>query len=191
MPIHRLYFKARSWEFNKSCPGNKGERCFISGISGELEEVFLIGSKSNSRTEIVSKPMMLEKNNLYRFCFWLKDGENEEGSETCQLQVIFDGKNDQIYQYKLNQNYISPLKIVHGWRLYDLPFETRNNSVTQLKFVVERTTLTIMHASDPEDYKNLLDDRQVARENEKNIGIEQRMKKNPLDIGLYTSSKEK
>ena len=163
MPIQRIYFKARNWEFNKACSENKGERCFISGLSNNLEEVFSIGSRENSRTEIISKPMMLEKHTLYRFSFWLKEVEKEEGSKNCKLHVIFDGKNDQVYQYKLSQNYINPIKIVEGWRLYDISFETQTNSVTQLKFVVEGATIMIMSAQEPSEYKDLKDDRLVKQ----------------------------
>ena len=189
MPAHRIYFKARNWEFNKGCPDNKGERCFISGIDGQLEEVFIIGSKTGNHTEILSKPMMLEKYNRYSFCFWLKDGESEEGSQIYQLQAIFDGKNDQAYQYKLNQSYIVPIKVVDGWRLYDISFDTQNHSVTQLKFVVEGGIMTIMSAVDPEDYRQLQDDRVLPQKNVQEKAVNHG-KRNPLNFGPYTSNKQ-
>lgn len=190
MSTHRIYFNARNWDFNKTCLDNTGERCFISGLYGQLEEVFIIGSRSNRRTEIVSKPMMLEKNRLYRFCFWVRDGENEEKSEVCQLHVVFDGKSDQVYHYRLNGDFIHPIKVVQGWRLYDLFFETHHSSVTQLKFVVERATMTIMHASDPEDYTKLKDDRSPVQTSQ----MEKKAThtgKNPLDFGPFIAKNSK
>lgn len=159
MAIHRIFFSARNWELNRKCPNNVGERCIISGINGKLEEVYYLDATKNGRSEIVSKPMMLERNSLYRFSFWLKGGENLAGDELCQLHVIFDGKSDQAYQYKLSKNLIFPLKEVQDWRLYDISFATYNSNVTQLKFIVERADLTVMPAADPEEYKNLKDDR--------------------------------
>ncbi len=193
MSTHRIYFNARNWEFNKTCVDNIGERCFISGLYGQLEEVFIIGSKTNRRTELVSKPMMLEKNGLYHICFWVKAGEKEESSEVCQLHVIFDGKNDEVYRYRLNGGFINPIKVVEGWRLYDLFFETKSNGVTQLKFVVEKAEVTIMHASDSEDYIGLPDDRDTVNKTSVDKKFTQGVRRNPLDFGPSTvnSTKDK
>lgn len=165
MGIHRIYFSARNWELNRKCPNNVGERCFISGIDGKLEEVYYLDATKNARSEIISKPMMLERNSLYRFSFWVKGGENLAGDEVCQLHVVFDGKNEQAYQYKLNGNHIFPVKEVQEWRLYEISFATYDTHVTQLKFIVERADLTVMPAADPVEYKNLIDDRTVSGRN--------------------------
>ncbi len=186
MSTHRIYFNARNWEFNKNSVDNIGERCFISGLYGQLEEVFIIGSRNNSRTELVSKPMMLEKNRLYHICFWVKDGEKEEGSEVCELHVIFDGKTEEVFRYRLNGGFINPIKVLEGWRLYDLFFETKSNGVTQLKFVVEHSAVTIMRASDPEDYVKLPDDRDTMNKLSAEKKLAKGVRRNPLDFGPTT-----
>lgn len=86
---NRLYFNAREWSFNKACERNVGERCFITGIEGKLVEVFTIGNWDyRNYTEIVTKPMTLEKNTDYSFCFWLNGGENDRSDEVCQPKIL-------------------------------------------------------------------------------------------------------
>ncbi len=187
MAVHRIYFNAKNWDMSRSCPDGKVEKCFISGLFGRLEEVFVLGDWSDVPSEIISKPMMLEQNSIYHFCFWLKGGENKDGNEVCQLQVMFDGKMDQVNRYRLSQNYITPIKEVQGWRLYDISFETNKNSVTQLKFIAQKCSMTIMAAGDPEEYKHLQDTPRVSKtvvHPEKSI---QKKKRNPFDFGPYTT----
>ena len=158
---NRIYFNAREWSFNKSCERNVGERCFINGVDGNLVEVFTIGDWNRQNyTEIISKPMMLEKNTDYSFCFWLNGGENDRGDETCQLRVVFDGNHYDCLIYKLNRGYIKPLKKYNGWELYDITFNTGNSDLTQLKFVAQTAHTAIQPAKAPEtyaDWENVVD----------------------------------
>lgn len=152
---NRLYFVAREWNFNKACTKNVGERCFINGIDGELVEAYSIGNWQWDHTEIISKPMVLEKNQSYHFSFWLNGGENDRNDEICQFRVVFDGDHDNALTYKLNRGFIKPLKRYCGWELYDLSFNSGDNDITQLKFVSRSAYTAIQPAKDPEEYANL------------------------------------
>lgn len=187
MAVHRVYFKAKNWEVNRNCPSSIVERCYISGLFGQLEEVFVIGDWSDTISEIISKPMMLEQNSIYHFCFWLKVEEHNDENEICQLQVMFDGKNDQVNRYRLSQDYIVPLKETQGWRLYNISFETQKNSITQLKFIAKKCIMTIMAAGDLEEYKNLESSTRASKTSISSGQDIHRKKRNPLDFGPFTS----
>lgn len=152
---NRLFFNAREWSFNKDCTNNVGEKCFIDGIDGKLAEVYTIGNWQWDWTEIISKPMMLEKNTEYSFCFWLNGGENDRNCEVCQFRVVLDGDHANSLTYKLNRGYIKPLKRYKGWELYDLSFMTSDNDITQLKFVAQCAYMAVQPAKAPEEYAEL------------------------------------
>lgn len=154
---NRLFFNAREWNFNKSCDKNVGEKCFINGIEGKLVEVYTIGNWQWDWTEIISKPMMLEKNTEYSFCFWLNGGENDRNCEVCQLRIVFDGDHNDCMIFKLNRGYINPIKRYKGWELYDITFSTADNDLTQLKFVAQSAYMAVQPAKVPEAYAELVD----------------------------------
>lgn len=111
---NRLFFNAREWSFNKACDKNVGERCFVNGLDGKLVEIYSIGDWEWNWTEIMTKPLLLEKNTEYSFCFWLNGGENDRNDEVCQFRVVFDDDNENCLIYKLNRGFIKPLKRYKG-----------------------------------------------------------------------------
>ncbi len=156
-PINRLYFSARDWSFNKECPNNTGNRSFMQGPDGIINEAYMIGNWSWDWTEIISKPLILPKNIMHTFTFWLNGGENDRNDEVCRFEIIFNNDVDNRYTYNLNRNFIRPLKKVNGWELYEIPFRTGDNEYTQLKFVGMRAFMTILEAKDAAEYADLPD----------------------------------
>lgn len=156
-PINRLYFSAREWNFNKDCENNVGNRSFMQGPDGIINEAYMIGDWGWSWTEIVSKTLLLPKNTLHTFTFWLNGGENDNNNEVCRFEVIFNNDYESRYTYNLNRNFIKPLKKVNGWELYEIPFRTGDNEYTQLKFIAQRAYMTVLTAKDASEYADLPD----------------------------------
>lgn len=154
---NRLYFNAREWSLNKSVDTNVGYRTFLNGPDGVLSEAFIIGDWQWNWTEIGSPVLMLEKNTLYKFVFWLNGGENDQSNETCQFAVIFNNDYDNRLIYNLNRSYIKPLKKLNGWLLYEIPFMTGDNEYTQLRFSAMRAYMTVLHAEEPSAYADIPD----------------------------------
>lgn len=159
--IHPLFFHAREWTLNPERSHNVGERTFITGFEGELVEAFTIGSwttQNREWTEIISPVWTLERNTRYSFTFWLNGGENDRGGdEVCQMHILFDNNNEQVLIYKLNRNYIRPVKKINGWNLYEIVFTTEGDACTQIKFVASGAYATIMPAHSKEAYGHLED----------------------------------
>ncbi len=156
-PVNKLYFKAREWIFNKDCKNNAGSRSFIEGPDGVIAEAYTIGDWSWNWTEIISKTLLLPKNTLNTFTFWLNGGENDNYNEVCRFEVVFNNDWENRLTYNLNRNFIRPVKRLNGWELYEIPFRTENNEYTQLKFVSQRAFLTIMDAQDVSAYEDIPD----------------------------------
>ena len=156
-PVNRLYFNAREWSFNKDCKNNVGSRSFMQGPDGIISEAFMIGNWGWDWTEIISKTLILPKNTLNTFTFWLNGGENDRNNEICRFEVIFNNDYENRYTYNLNRNFIKPLKKVNGWELYEIPFRTGDNEYTQLRFVAQAAYMTVMNAKDFSEYANLPD----------------------------------
>lgn len=159
--LNKLYFNAREWSFNKDCTDNVGDRNFINDFNGKLVEVYTIGSWQWQWTEILTKQLTLEKNSEYTFTFWLNGGENDRYDETCQFQILFNNDYEGKYVYKLNRDYIKPVKRYKGWKLFEIPFTTGDNEYTQLRFVSCRAIMTVMASLDKEAYIDLPDDEPV------------------------------
>lgn len=156
-PVNRLFFNARDWTFNKDCANNVGNRSFMQGPDGTIAEAFMIGDWRYNWTEIVSKTLILPKNTLHTFTFWLNGGENDVNDEVCRFEVIFNNDWDNRYTYNLNRNFIRPLKKYNGWELYEIPFVTADNEYTQLRFVAQRAYMTVMQAKEASAYAGLPD----------------------------------
>lgn len=156
-PVNRLYFSAREWSFNKECSDNVGSRSFMQGPDGIINEAYMIGDWGWRWTEIVSKTLLLPKNTLHTFTFWLNGGENDNNDETCRFEVIYNNDHESRYTYNLNRNFIKPLKKVNGWELYEIPFRTGDNEYTQLKFASQRAYMTVLTAKDASEYADLAD----------------------------------
>ena len=154
-PVNRLYFNAREWSFNKDCEDNVGSRSFMQGPDGIISEAFTIGDWGYNWTEIVTKSLILPKNMLHTFTFWLNGGENDNNNEVCRRQIIFNNDYENRYTYNLNRNFIKPLKKCRGWELYEIPFITADNEYTQLRFVAQRAYMTVMNAKAASEYADL------------------------------------
>lgn len=156
-PVNKLYFEAREWSFNKDCNHNVGNRSFMQGPDGIISEAFMIGDWGWNWTEIVSRTLILPKNTLNTFTFWLNGGENDNNNEICRFEVIFNNDYEGRYSYNLNRNFIRPLKRVNGWELYEIPFRTGDNEYTQLRFVSQRAYMTVLNAKDAAEYADIPD----------------------------------
>ena len=156
-PVNKLYFNAREWSFNKDCKNNVGSRSFMQGPDGIINEAFMIGDWGWNWTEIISRTLILPKNTLNTFTFWLNGGENDNSNEICRFEVIFNNDYEGRYSYNLNRNFIKPLKKCNGWELYEIPFRTADNEYTQLRFVAQRAYMTVMGAKDASEYAHLPD----------------------------------
>lgn len=154
-PVNRLYFNAREWSFNKDCKNNVGSRSFMQGPDGIISEAFTIGDWGYNWTEIVTKSLILPKNMLHTFTFWLNGGENDNNNEVCRLEIIFNNDYENRYTYNLNRNFIKPLKKCRGWELYEIPFITADNEYTQLRFVAQRAYMTVLNAKAASEYADL------------------------------------
>lgn len=161
--MNKIYFNAREWFPAKECPENVASRTFMTGLEGNLVEVYALGNWNWNWSEIISKSMELEKDTDYVFTFWLNGGENDRNDEICDFRILYsDNETDFInrdteYIYKLNRNYIKPVKKFAGWELYEIPFHTESKQYTRLKFVQLRAPAMIMPAKDVEHYKDFVD----------------------------------
>lgn len=165
-PYIMLRFDPREWRFNKDCKDNTGSRSFMEGPDGALTEAFTIGNWSWNWTEICSKQLTLAKNTPHMFTFWLNGGENDRSNEVCRFEVIFKNDNDyesrfsdweNRYTYNLNRSFITPVKRLNGWELYEIPFITGDNEYTELRFVAQYAYMTVMPAKDKLEYADLPD----------------------------------
>ena len=129
----------------------------MQGPDGVISEAYMIGDWGWNWTEIVSKTLILPKNTLHTFTFWLNGGENDRNNEVCRFEVVFNNDYEGRYTYNLNRNFIKPLKKVNGWELYEIPFRTGDNEYTQLKFVAQAAYMTVMTAKDASEYASIPD----------------------------------
>lgn len=156
-PVNKLFFNPREWTFNKDCKDNVGSRSFMQGPDGTIAEAYTLGDWQWHWTEIVSRTLILPKNTLHTFTFWLNGGENDNNNEICRFEIIYNNDYDNRYTFNLNRNFIKPLKKLNGWELYEIPFITGDNEYTQLKFVAQYAYMTVMTAKDVSAYAELPD----------------------------------
>lgn len=153
--VLKLYFEPRTWSFNDDCEHNVGSRSFMVGPDGVLAESYMIGDWWYHWTEIVSKTLLLPRNQNCSFTFWLNGGENDTNDEICRFEVIFNNDYEQRLIYNLNRHYIPPVKKLNGWELYEIPFRTQDNEYTQLRFVAQKAYMTVLTAKDAAAYEGL------------------------------------
>lgn len=157
------------WDWkNESSYKTVWDRFFMSNpFEEKMVEVLSVGTwEWIEPSEIASGIMQLEKNTEYHFVFWLNGGENDRSDETCELQVMFsnanqfptDAENESRLCYRLNRNYIKPLKRKKGWELYDISFTTADIQYVQFRFVACRAPMTVMAAKNPEEYAEWKDE---------------------------------
>lgn len=164
MDNNKIYFNAREWFPVPNCPDQQAQRTFITGFDGDFVEVYMLGDWQWHWSEISTNPLQLDKNTRYTFTFWLNGGENDCGNEVCEFRILFNDNSmesvdrDSEFVFKLNRNFIKPLKRYKGWELYEIPFTTQDNLYTRLKFVSMRAYMTVMPALDKEAYADLKDE---------------------------------
>lgn len=170
--MNYIYFNPREWSFGQS---GQAERCFINDFDNNLVEGMLLGGWNVNYAKASSKHYLLAQDTEYCFVFWLNGGENDKGSEVCQLQIIFSQNQNDCYIYKLNRNYIRPLLHSQGWELYSIPFRTPDMSAlladsipktagavvavdTQFAFVAGAAPMAVKPAKEPDFYKDWKDE---------------------------------
>ncbi len=170
---NKLYFNAREWyALAEECKQQVSSRTFMTGMDGKLVEVYMLGDWTWHWSEISSRPMRLEKNTEYTFTFWLNGGENDNCNETCQFVILHSNQEHESYDrskeyvYKLNRNFIKPIKKRDGWELYSIPFVTEDKEFTRLKFIALAAPMAVMPAKDVSDYTEL-EERLVEFEDER------------------------
>lgn len=129
----------------------------MEGPDGIIAEAYMIGNWNWNWTEILTKPLILPKNTLHTFTFWLNGGENDRNNEVCRFEIVFNNDHENRYTYNLNRNFVKPLKKVNGWELYEIPFITGDNEYTELRFVAQNAPMTILTAKDKSAYADLAD----------------------------------
>ncbi len=162
--MHTLYIEPRSFHPVEGCENNVFSRTFLSSfLDGRLQEALMLGDWQWNWSEAASEPLALEPNTEYVLTFWLNGGENDQYNETCDFRILFtddpaqEVDRDKELIYKLNRNYIKPIKSVDGWELYEIPFRTEEKRYTILKFVAMRAPMAVLPAGDAADYADLAD----------------------------------
>lgn len=164
--MNYIYFNPREWSL--AAQAGHTERSFINDFDGNLVESIVLGGWNTNYVKMLSKHILLAPDTDYCFVFWLNGGENDKGSEICQLQIIFFQNQDDCYIYKLNRNYIKPLLHKQGWELYSIPFHTPGipdslsaavpgTSVAvdaQFAFVSGFAPMAVKPAKEPDFYKD-------------------------------------
>ncbi len=170
--MNYIYYNSREWSFGQS---GQAERCFINDFDNSLVEGMLLGGWNVGFAKAASKNYLLTQDTEYCFVFWLNGGENDKGSEVCQLQIIFSQNQNDCYIYKLNRNYIRPLLHSQGWELYSIPFRTPDMSAlladsiprtagtvvavdTQFAFVAGAAPMAVKPAKELDFYKDWKDE---------------------------------
>lgn len=168
--MNYIYFNPREWSL--AAQAGHTERSFINDFDGNLVESIVLGGWNTDYVRMISKHILLAPDTDYCFVFWLNGGENDKGSEICQLQIIFFQNQDDCYIYKLNRNYIKPLLHKQGWELYSIPFHTPGipdslsaavpgTSVAvdaQFAFVSGFAPMAVKPAKEPDFYKDWKDE---------------------------------
>lgn len=182
--MNYIFFNPRNWSFEQAQNNNQNnfgfsgysrnngfsqplpaERSFINDFDGGLVESLMFGDWNTPYVRAVAKELALTPDTDYRFVFWLNGGENDKNSETCLLQIAFDGNWNDCYTYKLNRNYIKPLLHKDGWELYSIPFHTPEATqvpqgtsesapatITRFSFVTGNAPMALKPAKEPEAY---------------------------------------
>ncbi|MBQ7926904.1 MAG: hypothetical protein IJ335_11520 [Lachnospiraceae bacterium] len=159
------------------CPDIKGTHVWdrfaishpLAGVvasAPSMAEVLSVGTFDwKGPSHMTNGCLQLEQGQEYHLVFWLNGGENDRSDETCMLQIfaVADANSDftmeyvDYMNYRLNRNYIKPLKKYQGWEYYDIPFTTSEATYVQFRFVAEKAPLAVMAAEGPEAYAQLED----------------------------------
>ncbi|MCR4927121.1 MAG: hypothetical protein K5927_04005 [Lachnospiraceae bacterium] len=145
-----INFNARDWKKDTEPAGGLTERSYMT-VFDDLTEVYTVGSTSEEPAAIVNV-CELDENTDYSLVFWLKEEEGNALNSVCQLQITFsngdfsDEEREDKSIYKLNKNYIKPVKFYRGWKMFCIPFNTEDKKYAEFKFVVANAEALIMKA---------------------------------------------
>lgn len=157
--IKKIFFDPRSWKPAKDVNSTVATRSFISNPFGNgLIEAYTVGDWNWNWSVIETKDMTLDKNTDYELIFWLNGGENEQGNETCKLEIVFDNDYENRYTYNLNRDFIHYEKHYKGWYLYRIPFNTGDACYTKLQFAAMRAYASLVKTVELESYGGLSED---------------------------------
>ena len=167
MDANYIFFNPREWFLIQGEGGNaRYDRFFADHpVRGGMTEMVEMSNFGNRYTRI-GRILHLEKDTTYHFVFWLNGGENDAGTEVCNLLVFcMDDADAELsrddwerrYIYRLNRSYIKPVKRCRGWELYDIPFRTGERENVLLCFEVDKAPMAIVHADSVESYGDLED----------------------------------
>ncbi len=167
-----IFFDPRKWIPNPDCKdSNVVERYFIkSPLGGGMTEVITLGNWMYNWSEIMPKDLITVKPDTdYEFVFWANGGENDRedmSNEICQCHVMFptvtengellSGYDDRLV-FKLNRDFIEPLKRYNGWLLFSIPIHTGDSELMQIRLVSMGAPFTVMHSGKLVSYVNLED----------------------------------
>lgn len=159
------------------CPDIKGTHVWdrfaishpLAGVvasAPSMAEVLSVGTFDwKGPSHMTNGCLQLEQGQEYHLVFWLNGGENDRSDETCMLQIfaVADANSDftmeyvDYMNYRLNRNYIKPLKKYQGWEYFDIPFTTSEAAYVQFRFVAEKAPMAVIAAEGPEAYAQLED----------------------------------
>jgi hypothetical protein len=151
--IQLIHFNPRAWKLNPDCKNNQGHREVITAPNGKLMEGWTFEDINWSWTELF-KNFAVEPDTDYVFAIWVKIQERRDNrEEICQLQILPEGRYEDRIVIKLNRNnqwgqrtdYIKPLCVKNGWKLFEIPFTTDDEAnMIQLRLVGQLAPCTFI-----------------------------------------------
>jgi hypothetical protein len=149
-----IHFNPRAWRFNPDCNNNQGHREVVTAPNGSLVEGWTIEDVNWSWTELM-KNFPVEPETDYVFALWVKIKERwDHQEEVCQLMILPEGNYADRLVIKLNrsnqrggqrQDYIKPVCVKNGWKLFEIPFTTDDEAnMIQLRLVGQLAPCTFI-----------------------------------------------
>ncbi len=156
-----IKFIPDEWSFNPMVRTNKGEKCYVTGVDGQLVHAWSLSSWQWDWTELITGQLTLEKNTEYKLPIWVKSNTSaipQNGASAFQVEVRFDNDFENRKIYILGGNLIQPAKSYNGWNLYEIVFTTQSNEYTELKIFALRYPVVITAALEKDAYDWIKDD---------------------------------
>lgn len=153
--MNHIMFNTDDWNLDHRVTSNVGYVTEAKGYNGETASVWRLADWNWSWTSLMHtfKP---EKNTDYSFTFWLNGGENNRYDEVCSLEVWFDENWEARTEYKLNRQFTKAEKIVNGWNLYEIKFNSANADKINLRFNCMGAPTFIAPAEKKEAYADIV-----------------------------------
>lgn len=150
-----LRFNVDEWGIEGRTTSGIGIIKQVKFYNNEMVDGFQVGNWGWDWS-IIKTIITPKKNTDYTFAFWLNGGENDRFDEVCEFEMWSDEDYDNRDTYKLNREFIKPVKIVNGWNLYEFSFNSGNAEKITLRFNVCGAPTTIVEALPVENYADLL-----------------------------------